>query len=147
MERTMLKDSKLSNIFWAQAVHTTIHILNRGMLISNSDKTPYELWKGIPTTVKYFRVFGRKCYIKREDDKVGKFDYRVDEGILVRYPSRRKEYKFYNLRLNKIVESINVNIDEAGVPKIKEARKDPNEQEREEELKEEEVEEEEEEQE
>jgi transposase InsO family protein len=48
MARTMLKDSKLSDIFWAQAVHTTVHILNRGMLRSNNDKTPYELWKGRP---------------------------------------------------------------------------------------------------
>jgi transposase InsO family protein len=46
MARTMLKDSKLGDIFWVQAVHTTIHILNRGMLRSNNDKTPYELWKG-----------------------------------------------------------------------------------------------------
>jgi hypothetical protein len=83
MARTMLKDSKLSNIFWVQAVHTVIHILNRGMLISNNDKTPYELWKGRPTNVKHFRVFGSKCYIKREDDRVGKFDSRVDKGILV----------------------------------------------------------------
>jgi hypothetical protein len=28
-------------------------------------------------------VFGRKCYIKRGDNKIGKFDSQVDEGILV----------------------------------------------------------------
>jgi hypothetical protein len=74
MARTMLKYSKLSDIFWAQAVHTTFHILNRGMLRINSDKTPYELWKGKPKNVKHFRVFGSKCYIKREDGRLGKFD-------------------------------------------------------------------------
>jgi transposase InsO family protein len=67
MARTMLKDSKLKDIFWVQEVHTTVHIQNRGMLRNNSDKTPYELWKGRPTNVKHFRVFRRKCYIKRED--------------------------------------------------------------------------------
>jgi transposase InsO family protein len=77
MARTMLNDSKLSDIFWVQAIHTTVHILNRGMLRSNNDKTPYELWKGRPTNVKHFRVFGSKCYIKREDNKVGKFDSRL----------------------------------------------------------------------
>jgi hypothetical protein len=46
---------------------------------------------------------------------------------LVNYSSTRKAYKGYNLRLKKIVESINVKIDEAYVPKIKEERKDPNE--------------------
>jgi hypothetical protein len=69
----MLKDSKLSNIVWIQEVHTFIHILNRGMLRNNSDQNPYESWKGRPENVKHFRVFGRKCYIKREDDRVRKF--------------------------------------------------------------------------
>jgi hypothetical protein len=43
----------------------------------------------------------------------------VDKGILVGYSRKSKAYKCYNLRLNKIVESINVNVDEADVQKIK----------------------------
>jgi transposase InsO family protein len=120
MARTMIMDSKLTDIFWTQAVHTTIHIQNRVMLRNNTDKTPYELWKGRPTNVKHFRVFGSKCYIKREDGRMGKFDSRVDKGILVGYSSTRKSYKCYNLRLNKVVESINVTIDETGRPESKE---------------------------
>jgi transposase InsO family protein len=72
MARTMLMDSKLTHVFWVKSVHTIVHIQNRGMLINNSDKTPYELWKGRPMNVKHFRVFGSKCYIKREDDKIEK---------------------------------------------------------------------------
>jgi transposase InsO family protein len=79
MARTMLMDSKLTDIFWIQAVHTTIHIQNRVMLRNNTDKTLNELWKGRLTNVKHFRVFGSKYYIKREDDKMGKFDSRVDK--------------------------------------------------------------------
>jgi hypothetical protein len=112
MARTMIIDSKLTDIFWTQEVHTTVHIQNRVMLRNNTDKTPYELWKGRPTNVKHFRVFGSKCYIKREDGRMGKFDSRVEKGILVGYSSTRKAYKCYNLRLNKVVESINVKIDE-----------------------------------
>jgi hypothetical protein len=93
-------------------VHTTVHIQNRVMLINNIDKTPYELWKGRLTNLKYFRVFGSKYYIKREDDIVGKFDSRVDKGVLVGYSSTRKSYKCYNLILKKVVERINVTIDE-----------------------------------
>jgi hypothetical protein len=74
-------DSKLTDIFWTQVVHTTVHIQNRVILKNNTDKTPYELWKGRPTNVKHFRVFGSKCYIKREDGKMGKFDSRVDKGV------------------------------------------------------------------
>ena len=43
---------------------------------------------------------------------MGKFDSCVDKGILVGYSSTSKSYKCYNLRLNKVVESINVTIDE-----------------------------------
>ena len=61
-------------------------------------------------TVQHFRIFGSKCYIKRDDKKIGKFDSRVDEGIFVGYSSKRKAYKCYNLRLDKVIESINVKI-------------------------------------
>jgi hypothetical protein len=79
MAQTMLMDYKLTDIFWAQVVYTTVHIQNRVMLRKNTDKTPYELWKGRPTNVKHFKVFGSKCYIKREDGRMGKFDSRVDK--------------------------------------------------------------------
>jgi hypothetical protein len=64
--------------------------------------------------VKHFRVFGSKCYIKREDDRTGKFDSPMDKRVLVGYSSTRKSYKCYNMRLNKVVERINVTIDETG---------------------------------
>jgi transposase InsO family protein len=83
MARTMLMDSKLIDIFWTQVVHTRFHIQNRVMLRNNTDKTPYELWKGRPTNVKHFRVFGSKCYIKREDGRMGKFDSCGDKGVLL----------------------------------------------------------------
>ena len=45
MAQTILMDSKLTNIFWTQVVHTIVHIQNRVILRKNIDKTPYELWK------------------------------------------------------------------------------------------------------
>jgi transposase InsO family protein len=60
MAQTMLMDSKLTDIFWTHAMHTTVHIQNRVMLRNNSDKTPYELWKGRPENVKHFIVFWKQ---------------------------------------------------------------------------------------
>jgi hypothetical protein len=51
---------------------------------------------------------------------MGKFDSCVDKGVFVGYSSTRKSYKCYNLRLNKVVESINVTIDETSRTKSKE---------------------------
>jgi hypothetical protein len=115
----MLMDFKLTDIFWTQVVHTIVYIQNRVILINNTDKTPYDLWKGRPANVKHFRFFGRKCYIKREDGRIGKFESHVDKGVLIGYSSTRKAYKCYNLRLNKVVESINVTIDEIGRQELK----------------------------
>ena len=44
MARTMLNESNLNDKFWGHAVHTTVHILNRGLLRRKNDKTPYKLW-------------------------------------------------------------------------------------------------------
>jgi hypothetical protein len=110
---------QIDRYFWIEVVHTTVHIQNRVMLRNNTDKTPYELWKGRPTNVKHFRIFGSKCYIKRKDHRMRKFDSRVDKGILVGYSSTRKSYKCYNLRLNKVVEIIKVTIDETCRPESK----------------------------
>jgi hypothetical protein len=93
MAKTMLNDSKVSDIFLGEVVHTTIHILNEGLIKRNNDKTPYKLCKGRPDNVKHFRLFERKCYIKREDMKIGKFDSQVDEGIFVGYSCKNKPYK------------------------------------------------------
>jgi hypothetical protein len=81
--RTMLNEAKLPNKVWRDAIHTTIHILNRSHLRPNHDKTPYELWFGRPTSIKHFRIFGSKCYVKNDEDNLGKFDPRYDEGIFL----------------------------------------------------------------
>ena len=109
----MLNDSQLNDKFLGQAVHTFVHILNRKLLRNDSDKTSYELWTGKSANVKHFRIFGSKCYIKRDDGKIGKFDSRVDEGIFVGYSSKMKAYQCYNLRVGKVVETIIVKIDKS----------------------------------
>jgi hypothetical protein len=44
----------------------------------------------------------------------------VWKGMLVGYSSTRKSYTCYNISLNKVVESINVTVDETGGQKLKE---------------------------
>ena len=83
MARTMLNDSQLSDKFWGQEIHTSVHILNKGLLRNGTDKTPYELWTGRHANVKHFRIFESKCFIKRDDGKIKKFDSQVVEGIFV----------------------------------------------------------------
>ena len=67
-----------------------MHILNKAHLRPNSNKTPYEIWHGKPVSIKHFRVFGSKCFIKNNDENLGKFDSRADEGIFLGYASKIK---------------------------------------------------------
>ena len=96
----MLNEEKFPDGYWREAVYTTIYVQNRGQIRLNSDKT-HELWFGRLTLVKYFRVFGSKCYIKRDDGNLGKFDSITVEGIFLGYSSTKREYICYNLRLHK----------------------------------------------
>jgi len=112
MARAMLDDSGTLDTFWGEATYTTVNILNKAYVHVNSDKTPYELWYGNLPIVKNFRVFGSKCFIKNNDEKLGKFEPIADEGIYLGYSYRSKAYKCYNKRIQKIVECIDVVIDE-----------------------------------
>ena len=73
--------------------------------------TPFELWYGYPPNVKYFKIFGSKCYILK-DDRSGEFDAKSDEGIFLGYSTRSKAYKCLNINTNKVVKSANVNFDD-----------------------------------
>ncbi len=78
----------------------------------NSDKNPYHLWFGRPATIKHFKVFGSKCYIKNNDENLGKYDDRADEGIFLGYAADSKWYRCYNKRLHRMVDCIDIKVDE-----------------------------------
>lgn len=74
-----MKDSNLANVYSKEVLHTAIYILNKVQIIVNNTKTPYELWNERPPTMKYFKIFGSKYYIKRDEYDLGNLDTRMDE--------------------------------------------------------------------
>jgi hypothetical protein len=67
--RIMLDEYKSSERFWAEAVNTACHAINRLYFHKLLEKTPYELLTGNKPNVSYFRVFGNKCYILQKRSK------------------------------------------------------------------------------
>ena len=63
MVRVMLLNKQIPQNFWGEAVNTSCHIGNRIFFRAGTKKTAYEIWSGKKPKVKYFRVFGSKCYI------------------------------------------------------------------------------------
>ena len=94
-----------------EAISTTIYTLNRVQFKKGTHSTPFELWYGYSLNVKYFKVFGTKCYILK-DSRNGNFDAKSEEGIFLGYSTRSKAYKCLNTNTNKVEKSANVKFDE-----------------------------------
>ncbi|GKC70953.1 retrovirus-related pol polyprotein from transposon TNT 1-94, partial [Tanacetum coccineum] len=91
--RTMLADSLLPTIFWAEAVNTSCYVLNRVLLTKPHNKTPYELIIGRPPSISFMRPFGCPVTILNTLDPLGKFDGKAEEGFLVGYSVNSKAFK------------------------------------------------------
>ncbi|XP_050895145.1 uncharacterized protein LOC127101741 [Lathyrus oleraceus] len=63
LARVMLHAKNLPYHFWAEPMKIACYIHNRVTLRVGTSSTLYELWKGRKPNVKYFHVFGSKCYI------------------------------------------------------------------------------------
>ena len=99
----MLISSKLPKFYWAEAVNTECYLINRCMIRSVLDKTPYELLKGRKPNLVHLRAFGCLCFIHNNDkDNLEKFDAKSDEGIFLGYSSQSKAYKVLNKRTNRV---------------------------------------------
>lgn len=109
--RTMLMQGDVPKMFWREVVSIVVYTLNRVLVKKCNDKTPYELWYGRTPNVNYLKVFGSRCFIKR-DYYTGKFHPKSDEGTFLGYYTKRKDFKCFNKRTKKIVESLNVKVDE-----------------------------------
>ncbi|CAI9756161.1 unnamed protein product [Fraxinus pennsylvanica] len=109
----MLHGNGLAMHFWGESIDTACHIVNMVYLRSKTDMTPYETWKGKRPTLKYFRVFGSKCYILRDRENLGKFHSKNDVRVFLGYSRNSRSYSVYNSRTRVVMESINIMVDDA----------------------------------
>ena len=111
MARAMLHNNGVARNLQGEVVNT--HTVNRVYFRLGTKKTPYELWKGRKPNVKYFKIFENTCFILKDRENVRKLYSRSDEGIFLGYSSTSKAYRVYNKRTNKVMETVNVVIDES----------------------------------
>nr|GEX33207.1 putative ribonuclease H-like domain-containing protein [Tanacetum cinerariifolium] len=106
--RTMLADSKLPTMFWTEAVRTVCYDLNRVLVTSPHNKTPYALLTGNIPSVSHFKPFGCHVTILNISDHLGKFDGKADEGYIVGYSASNKAYRVYNVPNKRVEETMNL---------------------------------------
>nr|GEV42110.1 hypothetical protein [Tanacetum cinerariifolium] len=100
------------SFLWAEAIATACFTQNRSIIHKHFDKTPYELINKRKPNIKFFRVFGCKCYLLNDFEDVGKLKAKGDIRVFVGYSKESAAFRIYNKQTRKIHESVNVNFDE-----------------------------------
>nr|GEV07406.1 hypothetical protein [Tanacetum cinerariifolium] len=108
----MLTFANLPSFLWAEAIATACFIQNRSIIYKCFDKAPYELINKRKPNIKFFHVFGCRCYLLNNYEDVGKLKAKGDIGVFVGYSKESDAFKIYNKRTRKIHESVNLNLDE-----------------------------------
>ncbi|GKC77046.1 putative ribonuclease H-like domain-containing protein, partial [Tanacetum coccineum] len=106
--RTMLADSKLPTMFWTEAVRTACYVLNRVLVTSPHNKTPYALLTGNIPSVNHFKPFGCHVSILNISDHLGKFNGKANEGYIVGYSASNRAYRVYNMPNKRVEETMNL---------------------------------------
>ena len=119
----MLNQHELPTHFWVEVINIGCYTSNRIHLRPHTRKTCYELWKGKKPTMKYFRVFGSRCYVVKDHENLGKFKSKSKEGIFLGHSTKKWAYRVYILSSKCMVESINVIVDDLG-SKLRECDED-----------------------
>lgn len=110
----LLRDSNLSQGFWAEALRFFSHNWNR--IAHGGEKTPCELYSGQKPSVYHLRPFGAKVFYGIPKQTRTKFDLRAKQGILVGYAWQTKGYRVWIPDEHRIIETVNVRIDESTKP-------------------------------
>jgi hypothetical protein len=112
MARTMLDEYKTPNRFWAEAINTACHSINRLYLHRILKKTSYELLTGKKPNVSYFRVFGSKFFILIKRGRSSKFAPKEVEGFLLGYDPNTRAYRVFNKSTGLVEVSCDIVFDE-----------------------------------
>nr|GFA84087.1 integrase, catalytic region, zinc finger, CCHC-type, peptidase aspartic, catalytic [Tanacetum cinerariifolium] len=110
--RTMLIFSRAPLFLWAEAIVTACFTQNRSIIHRRFNKTPYELINGRKPDISYLHVFGALCYPKNDREDIGKLGAKGDIGFFIGYSADSCAYRIYNRRTKKIIETMNVSLDE-----------------------------------
>nr|GFC60506.1 hypothetical protein [Tanacetum cinerariifolium] len=108
----MLTFANLPSFLWAEAIATACFTQNHSIIHKRFDKTPYELINKRKPNIKFFRVFGCRCYLLNDYDDVGKLKAKGDIRVFVGYSKESAAFRIFNKRTRKIYESVDVNFDE-----------------------------------
>nr|GEX62132.1 retrovirus-related Pol polyprotein from transposon TNT 1-94 [Tanacetum cinerariifolium] len=93
--RTMLTFANLPSFLWAEAIVTACFTQNCSIIHKCFDKTPYELINKRKPNIKFFCVFGCRCYLLNDYEDVGKLKAKRDIRVFVGYSKESAAFRIY----------------------------------------------------
>jgi len=103
----------LSRGFWAEALSTASHIINRIPSSAIDGKITEEKWRGKAVYLGYFCIFGCSVYVHHTGDD--KLEPRAYKDILMGYTDGIKGCHIWNPVDRKIVHSRHVTFDQSAM--------------------------------
>ncbi|MCO5586774.1 hypothetical protein L7F22_040716 [Adiantum nelumboides] len=105
----MLSMAGLSDAFWAEAIATSVHLINCSPSVPLGFKVPEEVWIGLPPSYGHLCVFGCKAYVHVPKVKCSKLDPKSKRCIFLGYGSSGEMgYRLWDPIDRKIVHSHDV---------------------------------------
>jgi len=109
--RTMLLAAKLQPGLWAEAVNTSVYLLNRRP--RELDKgIPYELWTDKKVTLKHLKRFGSEVFVHVPKQFRSKFESKAKKMVLVGYNGDSTNYRVMDPETQKITVTRDATVNE-----------------------------------
>ncbi|CAL2238315.1 unnamed protein product [Prunus armeniaca] len=93
MAKSMLHEKKMPYFLWAEAVHTSVYILNRCPTKALNNTTPFEAYSGRKPGIAHLKVFGSLCYVHIPVERRHKLEPKSFKGVFVGYATCEKGYR------------------------------------------------------
>nr|GEW21187.1 hypothetical protein [Tanacetum cinerariifolium] len=104
----MLTFANLPLFLWAEAIATACFTQNHSTIHKRFNKTPYELMNKRKPNIKFFCVFGCRCYPLNDYEDVGKLKVKWDIRVFVGYSKESAAFRIYNKRTHHEIFNKNV---------------------------------------
>jgi histone deacetylase 1/2 len=114
--RSLLIHAGMPAQYWAEALNTATHLLNRRPCQTSGTATPYQLLLGAPPSYSELRVFGCLCYPNQSATVPHKLSPRSLPCVLLGYPADHRGYRCLDLQSRRVITSRHVVFDETQFP-------------------------------
>ncbi|CAL2228454.1 unnamed protein product [Prunus armeniaca] len=112
MAKVMLHEKEIPYFLWAEAVHTSVYILNRCPTKAWNNVTPFEACSGRKPRIAHLKVFGSLCYVHVPNEVRHKVEPNSVKGVFVGYATCEKGYRIYYPISKKLTLSRDIIFDE-----------------------------------